>query len=84
MVSDSDILRVHDAGYLMHLKRVCCDSPKDEVSHRDRLDFDTPLSEYSFRAARAAAGAVCYAVDKVMDGSARYVGKNNFQLSLTP
>lgn len=84
-IRDADVLRVHDAEYIEHLKKCCKRLPK-QVNYMEKgdvlngdfeptgsFDFDSSISEKSYDAACAAAGAVCYAVDRVMYGTNRYV-----------
>lgn len=65
-----DILRVHDWSYVLKLQTACQSigsSPLD-VRH---LDPDTAISHGTFKAAMAAAGAVCHAVDEVIQGKVK-------------
>ena len=75
VVTDADILRVHEFGYLRHLQQICRDLPPQPNTFESsgNLDFDSPLSRKSLDAARQAAGAVCYAVDRIMSDTVRYV-----------
>ncbi|GBG00204.1 hypothetical protein Rsub_12985 [Raphidocelis subcapitata] len=65
-----DLLRVHDWGYLRSLQAACASLPDDPgcIGH---LDPDTAIHHRTFTAARAAAAAVCAAVDQVVKGLAR-------------
>jgi len=67
----ADVLRVHDWAYVRALQAACGRVPDDPaaVGH---LDGDTAVSHRSFDAALIAAGAVCDAVDAVLDGSATH------------
>lgn len=62
------LLRVHTAAYLDH---ILTHSPA--AGDTFRLDEDTVISAGSVEAALRAAGAVCAAVDAVMDGSSQRV-----------
>ena len=65
-----DVLRCHEWSYVRRLQaaiRVVPDAPGVVGS----LDGDTGVSAGSFRAALAAAGAVCEAVDRLLAGAAR-------------
>ena len=65
-----DVLRCHEWAYVRRLQaaiREVSDAPGVVGS----LDGDTGVSAGSFRAALAAAGAVCEAVDRVLSGTAR-------------
>jgi hypothetical protein len=67
----TDVLRVHDWGYLRKLKDACAGLAGDDtVVHN--LDADTAISRGSFRAALKAAGAVCHAIDEVMAGQVHF------------
>jgi acetoin utilization deacetylase AcuC-like enzyme len=69
----TDVLRVHDWGYVRKLKDACAQLGSDEsVVHN--LDADTAISRGSLRAALKAAGSVCHAVDEVMAGRVRPTG----------
>lgn len=46
-----------------------CDSLPDDPDAIGQLDGDTAVSRNTFKAALAAAGAVCTAVDEVMSGA---------------
>ncbi len=46
-----------------------CDSLPDDPDAIGQLDGDTSVSRNTFKAALAAAGAVCTAVDEVMSGA---------------
>jgi hypothetical protein len=63
----TDVLRVHDWGYLRKLKDACARLAGDDtVVHN--LDADTAISRGSFRAALKAAGSLCHAIDEIMTG----------------
>ena len=65
-----DVLRVHDWTYVQRIKQVC-DRIPDDPSILGQLDGDTAISHGTWDAALAAAGAVCSAVDALMEGKAR-------------
>lgn len=65
-----DVLKVHEWSYVRRIQAACeklSEDPEssDGMSH---LDGDTAISKNSYLAALAAAGAVCTAVDGVMNG----------------
>ncbi|KAI3431427.1 hypothetical protein D9Q98_004480 [Chlorella vulgaris] len=64
-----DVLRVHDWNYVRKIQAVC-DALPDDPEAIGHLDGDTAVSRGTFAAALAAAGAVCTAVDEVVDGTA--------------
>lgn len=66
----SDILRVHDWPYVRKIQAACA-SILDEPETLGHLDGDTAISHGTFKAALAAAGAMCSAVDALMSGTAR-------------
>jgi len=66
----SDILRVHDWSYVRKIQAACASIP-DEPETLGHLDGDTAISHGTFKAALAAAGAMCSAVDALMSGTAR-------------
>lgn len=61
-VTDAEILRVHPASYVDHIR---IQAPHDGLMS---ISNDTILSNGTYEAARLAAGAACLAVDEVMDG----------------
>lgn len=61
----ADILRVHEYHYVNKIQQ-CCQRLKDDASSTASLDSDTALSSNSYKAATRAAGAVCRAVDLLM------------------
>nr|CCA19742.1 histone deacetylase putative [Albugo laibachii Nc14] len=61
----ADILRVHDYHYVNKIQQ-CCERLKDDGTSTTSLDSDTTLSANSYNAATRAAGAVCRAVDLLM------------------
>ncbi|KAL4440406.1 hypothetical protein ABPG75_003407 [Micractinium tetrahymenae] len=63
-----DVLRVHDWNYVRRIQTVC-DALPDDPDAIGQLDGDTAVSRNTFKAALAAAGAVCTAVDEVMSGA---------------
>ncbi|KAG2494726.1 hypothetical protein HYH03_007240 [Edaphochlamys debaryana] len=65
-----DVLKCHDWSYVRGIIQAC-ESVADSPSAVGALDPDTALSRHTMRAALAAAGAVCAAVDEVMTGKAR-------------
>lgn len=67
----SDILRVHDVDYIMHLQEKANEARmKNESIY---LDADTIISPYSYESSVNASGAVCLAVDKVVSGEYKNV-----------
>lgn len=69
----SDVLRVHDWSYIRKLQYACSqigrnEEKSDGISH---LDGDTAVSNQSFAASLHGAGAVCNAVDLLMNGSVK-------------
>ncbi len=60
------MLRVHDWNYIKQVQAKCSAIP-DRPESIGRLDMDTAISHDSFAIALVAAGAVCRAVDAVMD-----------------
>lgn len=69
----TDVLRVHDWTYVKQVQAICEEIPidaKQEVPLHN-LDADTAISNDTFNAAMAAAGAVTHAVDSIMQGKAR-------------
>ena len=60
--SDADLLRVHTAEHLHHLRQ---HSPESDTF---ALDADTVMNPHTLAAARVAAGAGIHAVDTVMGG----------------
>jgi hypothetical protein len=69
----SDIVRVHEWSYIQRVEKVCSKLP-DEVEaeeHLGSLDGDTSISKGTYLAALSAAGAVCEAVDRVINGKAK-------------
>jgi len=61
-VTDTEIQRVHPAGYVEHIR---IQAPNDGLMS---INGDTILSNGTYEAARLAAGAACLAVDEVMAG----------------
>jgi acetoin utilization deacetylase AcuC-like enzyme len=55
---------IHDGQHIAHINEAC----KNGVT---ALDFDTPISAMSYRAAVRAAGAACNAVEAVLNGNAK-------------
>ncbi|KAI8112161.1 hypothetical protein M9434_003485 [Picochlorum sp. BPE23] len=66
----ADILKVHDWGYVLKLQKAS-ESIEDDPTDIRHLDGDTAISHGTFKAALAAAGAVCHAIDEVMEGRAK-------------
>eukprot|EP00890_Picochlorum_soloecismus_P001450 jgi/Picsp_1/2305/NSC_05769-R1_histone deacetylase len=62
-----DVLRVHDWSYVLKLQ-TACQSITSSILDVRHLDPDTAISHGTFKAAMAAAGAVCHAVDEVVQG----------------
>lgn len=62
--SEAEILRVHTAGHLAHLKTLSPESGYAEI------DGDTSMNPHTLEAAFEAAGAGIAAVDAIMSGSA--------------
>ena len=62
----ADVLRVHDWNYIKQVQAKCSAIP-DRPESIGRLDMDTAISHDSFAIALVAAGAVCRAIDAVMD-----------------
>ena len=62
----SDVLRVHDWNYIKHLQAKCNAIPA-QAAAIGRLDMDTAISHASFATALVAAGAVCRAIDAVIN-----------------
>eukprot|EP00210_Caulerpa_lentillifera_P001257 g1213.t1 len=68
-----DILKVHSFLYFAKIKTKCL-SLEDDNSEVSHLDGDTAISHGTFHCAMLAAGAVCQAVDIIMNNQ----GKNAF------
>jgi len=66
----SDVLRVHEWAYFRRIQTAIRQVP-DLPGVVGSLDGDTGVSAGSLRAALAAAGGVCEAVDRVLTGAAR-------------
>jgi hypothetical protein len=89
----SDIVRVHEWSYIQRVEKVCSKLP-DEVEdeeHLGSLDGDTSISKGTYLAALSASGAVCEAVDLVINGKAKNAfcpvrppGPSTFTLLLFP
>ena len=71
-VAISDVLKVHDYGYVESISQMASTIP-DHPNAIAHLDPDTAISHWSFEAAMRAAGSVCEAVDKVVAGECRNV-----------
>ncbi|GFR42160.1 hypothetical protein Agub_g3012, partial [Astrephomene gubernaculifera] len=65
-----DVLKCHEWSYVRDIVKACEALP-DSPASVGSLDPDTAISRGSMRAALAAAGAVCAAVDEVVAGRAR-------------
>lgn len=68
----SDVLRVHEWSYVRVVQQKCESIESydaEEEEGQGFLDGDTTICKNTFRAALAAAGAVCHAVDLVAAGS---------------
>jgi hypothetical protein len=63
----ADILRVHEWSYVRSLQHMCASIP-DIPAVIGHLDGDTAISNGTFRAALAAVGGICNAVDRVVKG----------------
>mmetsp|Transcript_31205 Transcript_31205/g.44299 ORF Transcript_31205/g.44299 Transcript_31205/m.44299 type:complete len:1012 (+) Transcript_31205:183-3218(+) len=66
----ADILKCHEYNYVETISEMCGSIP-DHPSAIAHLDADTAISRWSFEAAMRAAGSVCEAVDKVVNGEHR-------------
>lgn len=66
----ADILRVHEWSYVRSLQHMCASIP-DIPAVVGHLDGDTAISNGTFRAALAAVGGICNAVDRVVKGEVR-------------
>jgi Histone deacetylase domain/Ankyrin repeats (3 copies) len=62
-----DVLRVHEWVYVRSIKHACEAIP-DSPGATANLDGDTAVSHGTFRAALAAVGGVCEAIDRVVKG----------------
>lgn len=60
----AELSRVHTPSYIRQIKEMCESIPEDSIG---KLDCDTVISNYSFKAAKHAVGAVFAAVDMIMD-----------------
>ncbi|MEB0139136.1 MULTISPECIES: histone deacetylase family protein [unclassified Undibacterium] len=68
LVSAEQLLRAHDAAYLEQFAMSGANVPEDAYT---RIDPDTRINPYSYRAAQRAAGAAVLATDLVLSGQAR-------------
>lgn len=66
----SDVLKCHEYEYVEKISHLCSAIP-DHPATVAHLDPDTAVSRWSFEAALRAAGSVCEAVDKVVNGDHR-------------
>lgn len=66
----ADVLKCHEYAYVETISDMCSSIP-DHPSAIAHLDADTAISRWSFEAAMRAAGSVCEAVDKVVNGEHR-------------
>ena len=66
----SDVLKCHEYEYVEKISHLCSAIP-DHPGAIAHLDPDTAVSRWSFEAALRAAGSVCEAVDKVVNGDHR-------------
>ena len=66
----SDVLKCHEYEYVEKISRMCSTIP-DFPGGIAHLDADTAISRWSFEAALRAAGSVCEAVDRVINGDHR-------------
>ncbi|MBV1774992.1 histone deacetylase family protein [Burkholderiaceae bacterium DAT-1] len=65
LATPEQLARVHAPSYIEHLENT---SPAHGIAH---VDPDTAMTPHTLRAALRGAGAVCKAVELVMDGQAR-------------
>jgi acetoin utilization deacetylase AcuC-like enzyme len=65
-----DILQVHDWSYVRRVQSTCdvLNADTEDENGLAHLDGDTAVSRESYNAALGAAGAVCSAVDEVVNG----------------
>lgn len=68
-----DILQVHEWSYIRRIQAACEELVDDAEDPKamTHLDGDTAISKESYRAALGAAGAVCQAIDEVLQGQVR-------------
>ena len=66
----ADVLKCHEYEYVEKISLLCSAIP-DHPAAIAHLDADTAVSRWSFEAALRAAGSVCEAVDKVVNGDHR-------------
>lgn len=68
-----DILQVHEWSYIRRIQAACeeLEGDAEDPKGMTHLDGDTAISKESYRAALGAAGAVCQAIDEVMEGKLR-------------
>ena len=67
-----DVLRVHEWSYVRSLQHLCSAIP-DTPGAVGHLDGDTAISHGTFQAALAAAGGVCEAIDRVVQGKVSFL-----------
>jgi len=65
-----DVLKCHEYNYVETISQMCSSIP-DHPAAVAHLDADTTMSRWTFEAALRAAGSVCEAVDKVVQGDFR-------------
>jgi acetoin utilization deacetylase AcuC-like enzyme/ankyrin repeat protein len=66
----SDVLKCHEYEYVEKISELCLSIPDHPLAIA-HLDADTAVSRWSFESALRAAGSVCEAVDKVVNGENR-------------
>jgi acetoin utilization deacetylase AcuC-like enzyme/ankyrin repeat protein len=66
----SDVLKCHEYEYIEKISELCLSIPDHPLAIA-HLDADTAVSRWSFESALRAAGSVCEAVDKVVNGDHR-------------
>lgn len=66
----TDVLRVHEWTYVSKVRDACARLVVEDGATA-HLDADTAVSQGSYRAALKAAGAVCHALDEVIEGRVR-------------
>lgn len=74
-MAEADLLRIHEWNYVSGIKDFCqkLEAQSIPIGH---LDMDTAVSSRTFDAALAAAGAVCRAVDAIMDGRVSFLSSS--------
>ena len=78
----ADVLRVHEWSYVRRVQERCATitsaDPEDEEEGFAHLDGDTAISCKTYKAALAAAGAVCQAVKLVAGSGSQRAARNAF------